>query len=157
MGLKLKAQSKEWLATHQKYVVCMSCALDMDLVNGPYGIVYKCRGCGLRHGAHQATGEPLGTPAGDAETRQARVDAHEALDALWRGPDAPLSRDFAYAWLASKLNLAPSECHIGKFDYDRCCRAIFVCERFGVDVNGKFAEVIDGRMKRLKREMLWND
>lgn len=128
MGLKLKSRDEAWLKAHQRYVPCPACKIPMDLTNNPYGVGYVCRPCGVRHGAHQSTGEPLGTPAPDEDTRRARIDAHEALDALWDHPDAVVTRDAAYAYLASRMNMHPSECHIGRFDVEQCHKAIRICE-----------------------------
>lgn len=117
-----------WLEAHRHSVRCPSCNVSMNLRNTVYGVAYVCHLCGLHHGAHQATGEPLGTPASDEETRQARIDAHEALDALWRGPRARMSRDDAYARLASEIGLPLEECHIGRFTAAECRATVEICE-----------------------------
>lgn len=127
MGLVLQIKNDEWLQEHQRDLLC-SCGEWMELRNTPYGIRYVCPSCRLRHGAHQATGEPLGTPAPDEDTRQARIDAHEALDALWRGPGAKMTRSEAYGYLVERTGLSPEECHIGRFTAVQCRAAIRICE-----------------------------
>jgi hypothetical protein len=127
MGLRLKVASDGWLREHERDLIC-PCGEWMRLRNTTHGIGYECPGCGLRHGAHQATGEPLGTPAADQETRQARIDAHEALDSLWRGPDAIMTRSAAYDYLAERAGLTHDECHIGRFTAAQCRAAIRICE-----------------------------
>jgi hypothetical protein len=91
---------------------------------------YVCVGwakCGNTHGAHSADGRPLGTPA-DAATRKARVDAHAALDSLWRGDGAPLTRGGAYRWLQRVMGLSEGDAHVGRMTADQC-RAVIVAVR----------------------------
>ncbi len=128
MALKLRSRSKQWIREHEHFVSCATCHREMRLCNTPHGVGYVCGECGARHGAHQKTGEPLGQPAKDKETRQLRVDAHEALDALWRGRGAKMTRDQAYAWLAEEMGLTSTECHIARFDAAQCEIAIRLCE-----------------------------
>lgn len=127
MGLKLRSKDDAWLEEHRRDLLC-PCGEWMALRNTPHGVGYVCPACGTRHGAHQATGEPLGNPAADRDTRQARIDAHAALDALWGGPDARMTRDAAYAYLAWRMGMTAAECHIGRFDVEQCRRAIRACE-----------------------------
>lgn len=57
------------------------------------------------------------TPA-DQETRDARIEAHDAFDALWR--DRHISRSEAYRRLAAFMNVGKHETHIGMFDKEQC-------------------------------------
>ena len=92
-----------------------------------YGLFYGCEvpTCTGRHSAHQATGEPMGTPAAK-EVRAARIRAHEAFDTLWkkRSPwqtnAPPMNRTAAYAWMQRALNLSKDAAHIGLFTVDQC-------------------------------------
>ena len=92
-----------------------------------YGLFYGCEmpDCTGRHSAHQATGEPMGTPA-TKEVRAARIRAHEAFDTLWkkRSPwqkaAPPMKRTAAYAWMQRALNLSKDAAHIGLFTVDQC-------------------------------------
>lgn len=70
-------------------------------------------------GCHKNTTLPLGFAA-DFKLRQLKVDAHKAFDSLWSGKTAHMTRKQAYKWLADKLNLPVTECHIGWFDCDKC-------------------------------------
>lgn len=84
--------------------------------------------CRTTHGAHP-DGMPLGVPAG-AETRAARIQAHEAFDRLWKGPRAPFSRHAAYTWLADVMCI--DELHIGDLDARRCAEVVsIVSKRYG--------------------------
>lgn len=83
--------------------------------------------CRASHGAH-ADGTPLGIPA-DAETKAARMAAHEAFDlATWRS--GRMGRNAAYRWLANRLGLTREECHIGRFDKVQCGRVIELAEAY---------------------------
>jgi ssDNA-binding Zn-finger/Zn-ribbon topoisomerase 1 len=81
----------------------------------------KCR---ATHGAHP-DGRPLGFPA-NAETKQARIKAHELFDQLWE--DGKMNRHEAYAWLAEKMNAA--EVHIGNMDKTECETVIKICSEY---------------------------
>jgi len=78
----------------------------------------------MKHGAHQATGEPLGFPA-DAETRQARIRAHAAFDKLWKG--GKMNRHQAYKRLRVSMGIRKDECHIGKFTKEQCGLVVDLC------------------------------
>lgn len=114
-------------------VHCGECSAPMELKRGQYGLFWGCTAyplCRGIHGAHQATGAPLGTPA-DAATRAARVKAHQALDRLWKS--GTMSRAAAYRWLATVLELPPEEAHIAKLDAAQCARVVQAFERFKPD------------------------
>lgn len=87
--------------------------------------VYLCRGCGSRIGVHKGTRIPLGMLA-DAETRKARIEAHQAFDALWM--QGHVGRFKGYAWLAMKLGIEHSMCHLGWMDAELCRIAIKICQ-----------------------------
>jgi ssDNA-binding Zn-finger/Zn-ribbon topoisomerase 1 len=92
-----------------------------------YGPFYGCTrwpDCAASHGAHAATGDPLGTPA-DKETKAWRIRAHDAFDATWRGKR---SRGSAYRALAAYLGISRGKCHIGMFDADLCVRTVQYAE-----------------------------
>jgi hypothetical protein len=81
---------------------------------------YKCA-CGAYVGCHPGTMKALGFPAGSL-TRAARGQAHEAFDPLWRS--GRIKRDFAYRWLAAKLGIPGSQCHMSWFDAETCKRVV---------------------------------
>lgn len=81
--------------------------------------------CKEIHGAHQATGEPLGIPA-DKPTRAARSRAHAAFDTLWQG--GAMKRKAAYRWMGEALGLPREECHISRMDIASCERLIAAVE-----------------------------
>ena len=74
-------------------------------------------GCTGSHGCHP-DGSPLGIPA-NKETKQARIAAHEAFDALWE--HGTISRDQAYRWLSKEFG---RDAHISKMDIEDCQRVI---------------------------------
>ena len=76
--------------------------------------------CNASHGAHP-DGAPLGTPT-TREGKQARIEAHEVFDALWRGGE--MTRGEAYRWLRTAMGLSRAEAHIGNFDEEQCDRLI---------------------------------
>lgn len=73
-----------------------------------------CRG---KHGAHQGSNLPLGTPANEA-TRQARMKAHAAFDQLWK-QDGLMTRAAAYRWLTEAVG-ATEQVHIGGASAELC-------------------------------------
>lgn len=109
---------------------CIECGRRMILKTGRYGLFYGCIGfpeCGGVLGAHAGNGKPMGVQA-DAETRKARIAAHNAFDPLWRG--GRMSRSTAYHWLASRLMIAYADCHIGNFGRVTCEKVVAVCGDF---------------------------
>jgi ssDNA-binding Zn-finger/Zn-ribbon topoisomerase 1 len=93
-----------------------------------YGKFYGCvrwPDCKGTHGAHQSTGEPLGIPA-NAETKKARILAHEAFDTLWK--NGKMSRKEAYKWMQENLSLTKEEAHISRFDKETCERLILAIQ-----------------------------
>lgn len=87
---------------------------------------YYCAPCNAYVGTHEITGKPLGTLA-NKELRRARCQTHEAFDGLWK--TGKMSRSAAYTWLAHSIGLAPQQCHIGMFNYERCQQVIELCQK----------------------------
>lgn len=79
-------------------------------------------------GCHKWTTRPLGRLA-NGELREWKKRAHAAFDLIWKpGSDVLLmNRSQAYSWLAMKLGIDKSECHIGMFDVDMCKRVVDIC------------------------------
>lgn len=111
---------------------CPDCGSDMVLRTSRFGLFYGCiryPACDASHGAHE-DGTPLGVPA-NKETRQARIDAHNTFDLLWKGATNTgrrAARRDAYRWLRDKLGLSKDECHIGLFNVETCKKVITICE-----------------------------
>lgn len=63
---------------------------------------------------------------------QARIDAHELFDRLWRNKvtrhDQCVARRKAYRWLAAMMGISEDECHFKLFNEARCQEAIEICE-----------------------------
>lgn len=114
--------------TTAEEIRCGDCGAPMVLLRGRYGKFYGCSRypeCRGRHGAHLATGKPLGIPA-DAATRAARIRAHESFDLLWKGPVPQMRRGAAYAWLTMKM-ARPDHIHIGELNLEECQRVVEIC------------------------------
>jgi ssDNA-binding Zn-finger/Zn-ribbon topoisomerase 1 len=107
---------------------CPDCGANMTLRRSRFGPFYGCVGypkCKGTHGAHKASGEPLGIPA-NAATKRARIGAHDVFDVLWKGEGAPMKRRNAYRWLADEMGL--EKVHIGELDESGCARVIAAVE-----------------------------
>ena len=93
---------------------------------------WACAPCKAYVGCHDAgVGQGDGTkPKGtlaNAETRQARKNAHAAFDPLWKG--RRMRRRDAYGWLAQELGIKYRDCHIGEFDAAMCQRVVDAVEQ----------------------------
>lgn len=120
---------------------CPDCGAAMVLRDSIHGPFYGCKNyprCKATHGAHKATGLPLGIPA-DAPTKRARQAAHALFDQLWKGKalrgrhrsHPEMDRREAYAWMAEAMGLTTDEAHIGRFDAAQCERLCeLVLERY---------------------------
>lgn len=122
----------ESLSSNMPEVRCGECGREMALRHGTYGKFWACTGyprCKGRHGAHQATGLPLGTPTDEAGI-EARKRAHAAFDPIWKSGD--MRRHEAYLWLTRALG-ATKQVHIGDMSKEDCERVIRLCldRKFG--------------------------
>lgn len=79
--------------------------------------------CDGTHGAHEASGAPLGVPA-DKETRQLRIVAHTAFDAARLR--LVMSRRESYGWLQILAGKREDEAHLGMFTAEDCHALIAV-------------------------------
>lgn len=105
-------------------VMC-ACGRAMELRSSSFGRFWNCTGypaCSGRHGAHQKTGAPLGTPTDEAG-REARQRAHAAFDPLWKSRE--MDRREAYEWLKAAVGKA----HIAEMNVDECDRVVRACLR----------------------------
>lgn len=89
-----------------------------------YGDIYICFDCDAYVGVHKTTGKPLGTLA-NKELRKIRMATHRAFDPIWKR--GSMKRRAAYIWLAEKLGIRLSICHIGLFDQALCKKVLEVC------------------------------
>jgi hypothetical protein len=119
-------------------VICSYCGIPTRLVQGseiyktedkPYSekYFYYCNKCDAYVGCHPGTQNPLGTVA-NKRLRRLRKLCHGSFDKIWK--NKYLSRSKAYKWLASKLDILPSQCHIGMFDEQMCLKAIEKCNQY---------------------------
>lgn len=60
-----------------------------------------------------------------SELAQLRMEAHLVLDVHWEFGGC--TRSEAYIWLAGRLGISGTDCHIGMFDEEQCRRSIAVC------------------------------
>lgn len=87
------------------------------------GKCYLCRRCRAFVGAHTGTIIPLGTLAND-ELRNARKQAHNEFDKLWKGPTRRMTRYNAYRWLSKEMNLKRKDTHIALFEVEQCQKVV---------------------------------
>lgn len=95
------------------------------------GKVWLCAPCNAWVGCHKNSKNciPLGG-LGTANLRKLKIKAHALFDPLWkaamkhRGWQQSYARAKAYSWLAQKMGIERSECHIGMFDEARVLHAI---------------------------------
>lgn len=107
-------------------ITCPDCGAKMQLRDSRFGLFYGCSrwpDCDCTHGAHKATGVPLGAPANKA-TRQMRIEAHDAFDQLWQGGPINMKRKEAYAWLQRVMGMNQEQAHIGLFTVEQCTKVI---------------------------------
>lgn len=107
-------------------VPCGECSTPMVLRAGRYGRFWACPrypACKGRHGAHQSTGLPLGTPTNEAGI-QARKRAHAAFDPIWQR--GVMGRKAAYRWLTQAMG-ADKHVHIGEMSIEECSRVVELC------------------------------
>jgi hypothetical protein len=69
----------------------------------------------------------MGKPA-TAEVREARVQAHEKFDVLWK--NHYMDRTAAYLWMRSVMGMTKAEAHIGNFDKAQCQRLMADVDAF---------------------------
>ena len=110
-------------------ITCPDCGKKLKLQRkGLYGPYYRCAGwpdCDIAHSAH-ADGRPMGIPANSA-TRSARRAAHNAFDSL--RIELGWSKSDGYQWLAKKMSISTTKCHIGRFNVHQCKQVMILCER----------------------------
>lgn len=126
-------------AERQRAIPCPYCGNDAPLFlssvaiygkGNDYGPRYWCQPCKAHVGCHPGTLEPLGSPA-QGDLRRARMDAHTAIDAFWKGKGSQNNqrrlRSNAYSWLQQAMQLQPAQCHIGGFTIEQCERVVKLC------------------------------
>jgi ssDNA-binding Zn-finger/Zn-ribbon topoisomerase 1 len=107
---------------------CPECDGLLVLRESRYGPFYGCTrypSCTAAHGAHKATGEPLGIPA-NKETKRLRMRAHDLFDEFWKG--GRMSRGRAYQWLQAYMEMTEGQAHIGRFTKEECLKLIQALE-----------------------------
>lgn len=118
-------------------IICPYCQTTAPLVTGqtvyPHRpdlytkSFYFCQPCDAYVGCHNGTAHALGRLA-NAELRAAKIRAHSAFDLIWK--TGSMRRGDAYTWLAEKLQIEKTECHIGMFDVAMCDKVVTVCEEY---------------------------
>lgn len=113
-------------------VTCPYCSAPADRVQTPWGFKYQCVPCDARVGCHPGSDKPLGTLA-NAELRKARMAAHAAFDPLWKLHG--LKRSAAYAWLARKMGIVVTSCHVAHFNVDQCKQVVAHSKAFALELD----------------------
>lgn len=106
---------------------------------------YVCTNCFARVGCHKNSKRPLGRLA-DAKLRRYRKMAHDSFDALWKSK--LMKRQAAYEWLAKRLGIPKSKCHIGNFDTDTCEKVVILSENHLVSVREIRKALEDGQTSK---------
>ena len=108
--------------------VCPDHDVRMDSRSTQYGPRYHCPvdGCTVAGWAGATS-----TPA-NQETRDLRIAAHAAFDALWR-EGARGARKAAYMALAKFLGLDGKDTHIGMFNAEQCRKVIVFAKGYEHD------------------------
>lgn len=83
--------------------------------------------CGAFVGCHDGTTKPLGAPAGK-QTKRVRSDAHKKFDYIWR--TGKMTRNEAYKWLAGRIGINASDCHIGNMDKTTALKVIATVQAY---------------------------
>lgn len=132
-----------------RVVICPYCGRQAEYADSAtfygksYGKMYICRPCAATVGVHSGTTKPLGTLA-KKELRALRIKAHRTFDALWMSKvgtqeewegrkkrlTKSAARGWGYAWLAQKLGVEKTKCHIGLFDKETCRKVLEACEQY---------------------------
>lgn len=97
---------------------CPICHATPTVTQTRYGPRRSC--CGL-----WAWGD---APLVDAETHEARRNAHEAFDPIWKS--GRMTRSAAYSRLAYKLGLEPAACHMKQMDAATARRVVEIAKEF---------------------------
>ncbi|EAQ8934078.1 TPA: hypothetical protein O7S29_003040 [Salmonella enterica] len=92
----------------------------------PENFYWICFNCHAWVGCHHNTCYPYGTLA-NVSLRSLRRELHQVFDNIW--VNGSYSRYEAYAWLAGKLSIPVSECHIGLFNEDTCIKAMTILKK----------------------------
>lgn len=108
---------------------CPECGADMVLRQSKFKnpFFWGCSQypeCQSSHGAHP-DGRPLGIPA-NRETKDWRIKAHDAFDAIWKNKQTGIKRKAAYALLAAELGV--KEVHVAESDIEQCKQIISASE-----------------------------
>lgn len=67
----------------------------------------------------------------DAETRSLRGLCHKHFDRGWKDASLWPTRNDAYAWLQTVMDLPESEAHISRFDKEKCLKLLSMLGRSG--------------------------
>ena len=78
---------------------------------------WLCKDCNAYCGCHKGTTTPLGTLA-NPELRELRKKCHAEFDPIWK--NYSVSRNVAYKWMMSVMQLPSKSCHIAMFDVEQC-------------------------------------
>jgi ssDNA-binding Zn-finger/Zn-ribbon topoisomerase 1 len=141
MAKELKPNMGE---VQQRSIPCTECGGQLMLRRGRHGLFYGCENypvCEQTHGAHQESGDPLGTP-GDDRTRRARARAHYYFDQLWRS--GKMTRRRAYERMRRHMRLDEDAGHIGMFDVAQCKEVErfvkMAADVFGIAVSERYGQ-----------------
>lgn len=108
----------------------------VEVYGQSYGMIYLCRDCDAYVGVHHKNSRKALGRLARKDLRQAKIEAHKYLDALWQRAQRekyPKKRDAriaTYRWLADQMGKAMKETHIGMFDLEECAEVIRICKPY---------------------------
>jgi hypothetical protein len=93
----------------------------MLLLNGPYGLYYRCARYPFCEGSHSAypDGSPKGKPV-RAEVKLFRQETYEIFSGLWKLSPPIMTKEEAYVFMATVLRLPRDKADIGLLSTDQC-------------------------------------
>lgn len=106
------------MAKSGKTPICPRCGREAVESTSQYGKRHDC--CGLW--SYQCK------PLVDRWTHQARINAHNAFDVIWKS--GLMTRSEAYAWLAEKLGVEEDYAHMSGMTQERAERVQQICYEY---------------------------
>lgn len=91
---------------------------------------WECEPCDAYVGCHPNTDKPMGRLATLA-LRQWKMKVHAHFDLLWKNEEGKKkyqARSAAYVWLAGRMGIPVTDCHIGMFSEEQCAEALRILE-----------------------------
>lgn len=108
----------------------------VEVYGRSYGMIYLCRDCDAYVGVHHGNSRKALGRLARKDLRDAKIEAHRYLDALWQRAQREKytkkrdARVATYRWLADQMGKPMKETHIGMFDIEECAQVIEICKPY---------------------------